>query len=67
MGMLYSRSISEDQHKVLKAQPLSNQPTIPINTYCYITIFVCHNDSLAAAKKILQANLVWAAVLMKER
>ena len=28
-----------------------NQPTIPINTYCYITIFVCHYDSLAAAKE----------------
>lgn len=51
MGMLYSRSISEDQHKVLKAQPLLNQPAMPINTYCYITIFVCHYDSLAAAKE----------------
>ena len=36
---------------------MSNQPTIPINTYCYITIFVCHYDSLAAAKERYQERL----------
>lgn len=36
---------------------MSNQPTIPINTYCYLTIFVCHYDSLAAAKERYQERL----------